>query len=74
MLNDLKTVTQLDLSGFAESVRDEDVRLTLVCVTSENLKRVDLSFCHHIITGDMEDILQYMTETCSRVKEVHVTV
>jgi hypothetical protein len=53
----LKTTSQLNLSGFAESVRDEDVRLALVRVTSENLKRVDLSFCHNISAGGMEDIL-----------------
>ena len=43
MLKALKTATQLNLSGFAESVRDGDVRLALVHVTSENLKRVDLT-------------------------------
>jgi ankyrin repeat protein len=46
------------------------VRLALVRVTSENLKRVDLSFCHHISAGGMEDILHI---TCSGVKEVDVT-
>ena len=39
----LKTAPQVNLSGFAESVRDGDVRLALVHVTSENLKRVDLT-------------------------------
>ena len=73
MLKAFKTVPQLNLSGFAESVRDEDVRLALVRVTSENLKRVDLSFCHNISAGGMEDILQYMAEACSGVKEVNVT-
>ena len=72
-LNALKTAPQLNLSGFAEAVRDEDVRLALVRVTSENLKRVDLSGCLHISAGGMEDILQYMTETCSGIKEVDVT-
>jgi hypothetical protein len=71
-LKSLKTATQLNMSGFAESVRDEDVRLALVRVTSENLKRVDLSFCHNISAGGMEDILQYMAEKCG-VKEVDVT-
>ena len=73
MLKALKTTPQLNLSGFAESVRDEDVRLALVRVTSEHLKRVDLSGCHHISAGGMEDILQYMAETCCSVKEVDVT-
>jgi hypothetical protein len=68
----LKTAPQLNLSGFAESVRDEHVRLALVRVTSENLKRVDLSFCHNISAGGMEYILQYMAEKCG-VKEVDVT-
>ncbi len=45
MLKGLKTATQLNLSGFAQFVRDGDVRLALVRVTSENLKRVDLTFC-----------------------------
>ena len=56
-LRSLKTAPELNLSGCAESVRDEDVRLALVRVTSENLKRVDLSFCHNISAGGMEDIL-----------------
>ena len=72
VLKSLKTAPQLDLSGFAESIRDEDVRLALVRVTSENLKRVDLSGCHNISAGCMEDMLQYMTEKCSGVKEVDV--
>jgi hypothetical protein len=72
-LNVLKTSTQLSLSGFAESVRDEDVRLALVRVTSENLKRVDLSFCHNISAGCMEHILQSMTCSSVSVKEVDVT-
>ena len=41
----LKTAPQVNLSGFAESVRDEDVRLAFVRLTSENLKRVDLTCC-----------------------------
>ena len=49
------------------------MRLALVRVTSENLKRIDLSGCHNISASGMEDILQYMTETCSSVKEVDVT-
>jgi hypothetical protein len=69
----LKTAPQLNLSGVAESVRDEDVRLALIRVTSENLKRVDLSGCHNISAGCMEDILQYMAEKCCGVKEVDVT-
>ena len=73
MLKSLKTATQLDLSGFAESVRDEDVRLALVRVTSENLKRVDLSGCHNISARGMEDFLQYIAEKCPGVKEVDVT-
>jgi hypothetical protein len=36
-LNALKTAHELNLSGFAESVTDGVVRLTLVGVTSENL-------------------------------------
>ena len=36
-LNALKTALELKLSGFAESVTDRVVRLTLVGVTSENL-------------------------------------
>jgi len=54
-------------------VSDEDVRLALVRVTSENLKRVDLSFCHNISAGGMEDILQYISETCFGVREIDVT-
>ena len=54
--NCLKTAPQFNLSGVAESVRDEDVRVALVRVTSENLKRVDLSFCHNINAGDIQDI------------------
>jgi ankyrin repeat protein len=73
VLKALKTATQLNLSGFAESVRDEDVQLALVRVTSENLKRVDLSGCHHISASGMQDILQYLAETCSGVEEVDVT-
>ena len=72
-LKALKTAPQLNLSEFAESVWDEDVRLALVRVTSENLKRVDLSFCHNISAGGMECILQYMAEACSGVREVDVT-
>ena len=69
----LNTAPQLNLSWFAESVRDEDVRLALVRVTSEHLTRVEMSACHHISAGGMEDILQYMAEKCSFVKEVDVT-
>jgi ankyrin repeat protein len=72
-LKSLKTAPQLNLSGFAESVRDEDVRLALVRVTSEHLKRVDLSGCHHISAGGMEDILHYISATCCGVKEVDLT-
>ncbi len=39
VLKSLKTVTQLDLSGFTESLWDEDVWLSLVHVTSGNLRR-----------------------------------
>ena len=73
VLKSLKTVTQIDLIGFVESVWDEGVRLALVRVTSENLKRVDLTSCQNISPGCIENILQYMTETCSSVKEVYVT-
>jgi len=66
----LKTAPWLDLSGFAESVTDGVVRLALSRVASENLKQVDLSFCHKISAGGMEDILHM---TCSGVKEVDVT-
>jgi hypothetical protein len=62
-LNALKTAHQLNLSGFAESVTDGVVRLALVRVTSENLKRIDLIGCHNIRAGGMEDILLYMAET-----------
>jgi hypothetical protein len=68
----LKTAHQLMLSGFAESVTDGVVRLALVRVTSENLKRIDLSGCYNISAGGMEYILQYI-ETCSGVTEVDVT-
>ena len=71
--NALKTANQLILSGFnAEYVTDGVVCLALVRVTSENLKRVDLSGCHNISAGGMEDILQYIA-TSSGVKEVDVT-
>ena len=71
-LNALKTAPQLNLSGFAEAVRDEDVRLALVRVTSENLKRVDLSGCHYISPDGIDYILHYIAETCPSVKEVDV--
>ena len=71
-LHALKMAPQLILSGFPEST-DREVRLALSRVASENLKQVDLSFCHKISAGGMEDILQYMAETCSSVKEVDVT-
>jgi hypothetical protein len=71
--NALKTARQLNLSGFGESVTDSVVRLALVRVTSENLRVVNPSGCRNISAGGMEDILQYMAETCSGVKEVDVT-
>ena len=49
------------------------MRLALVRVTSVHLKLVDLSGCDNISAGDVEDILQYMTETCYRVNEVDLT-
>ena len=36
-------------------------------------QRVDLSSCHSISAGGMEEILQYVSEKCSGVKEVDVT-
>ena len=72
-LNALKTAHQLNLSGFAESVTDGVVRLALVRVTSENLRLVNLSGCHNISAGGMEDILQYVAEHCSCVQELDVT-
>jgi hypothetical protein len=72
-LNALKTAHQLNLSGFAESVTNGVVRLALVRVTSENLRLVNLSGCHNISTGGMEDILQYVAEHCSGVEELDVT-
>jgi hypothetical protein len=72
-LKSLKTTPHLILGGgFAESVTDEVVRLALSRVASENLKRVDLSGCHNISAGGMEDILQYIAETCLGLKEVDV--
>jgi hypothetical protein len=71
--NALKTAHQLNLSGFAESVTDAVVRLALVRVTSENLRLVNLSGCRNISAGGMEDILQYVAETCAGVMEVDVT-
>ena len=73
LLNALKTAHQLNLSGFAESVTDEVVRLALIRVTSENLRLVNLSGCHNISPGGMEYIFQYISETCLGVKEVDVT-
>jgi hypothetical protein len=72
-LNALKTAHQLHLSAFAESVTDGVVRLALVRVTSENLRLVNLSGCHNISAGGMEDILQYVAEHCSGVEELDVT-
>jgi len=72
-LNALKTAHQLNLSGFAESVTDGVVRLALARVTSENLRLVNLSGCHNISAGGMEDFLQYVAAHCSGVKEVDVT-
>jgi hypothetical protein len=72
-LDALKTARQLNLSGFAEFVTDGVVRLALVRVTSENLRVVNLSGCHNISAGGMEDILQYISVTCASVKEVDVT-
>ncbi len=37
------------------------------------LRLVNLSGCHNISAGGMEDILQYVAEHCSGVKEVDVT-
>ena len=71
--NALKTAHQLNLSGCAESVTDRVVRLALVRVTSENLRVVNLSGCHNISARGIEDILQYIAETCIGVKEVDVT-
>jgi ankyrin repeat protein len=72
-LNALKSAHELNLSGFAESVTDGVVRLALVRVTSENLRVVNLTGCHRISAGGMENILQYIAVTCSGVKEVDVT-
>ena len=72
-LNALKTAHQLNLSGFAECVTDGVVRLALLRVTLENLRLVNLSGCHNISAGGMEDILQYIAETCFGVEEVDVT-
>ncbi len=52
---------------------DGVVCLTLVRVTSENLRLVNLSGCHNISAGGMEDILQYVVEHCSGVEELDVT-
>jgi hypothetical protein len=71
-LNALKTAHQLNLSGFAESVTDGVVRLALVRVTSENLRVVNLSGCHNISAGGMEDVILFI-QTCTSVKEVDVT-
>jgi hypothetical protein len=71
--NSLKTAHRLNLSGFAEYVTDGVVRLALVRVASENLRVVNLSGCHNISPGGMEDILQYICGTCCGVKEVDVT-
>ncbi len=49
------------------------MRLALARVTSENLRVVNLSDYHNISPGGVEDILQYIAETCSRVEEVDVT-
>ena len=72
-LKALKTAPHLILRGqFAESVTDGVVRLALVRVTSENLKRIDLSGCRNISASGIEEIL-HMIETCSNIKEVDVT-
>jgi hypothetical protein len=72
--NSLKTAHELNLSGFAESVvTDGVVRLALVRVTSKNLTVVNLRGCRNISPGGMEDIMQYISETCCGVKEVDVT-
>jgi hypothetical protein len=47
---------QVNLSGFPESV-DEVVCLTLLRVTSENLRVVNQSACRNISAGVMEDVL-----------------
>ncbi len=60
-LNALKTVHHLNLNGFSESVTDGVVCLTLVPVTSENLRLVNLMGYRNISAGDMEDILQYVS-------------
>ncbi len=49
------------------------MRLALVRVTSENLRLVNLSGCHNISAGGMDDILQHVAAHCSGVKEVDVT-
>jgi hypothetical protein len=56
-LTALKTVHQLNLSGFAESTTDEVVCLVLVRVTSENLRVVNLGGCHNISPGVMDILL-----------------
>jgi ankyrin repeat protein len=72
-LNALKTAKKLILSGFAESVTDGVVRLALSRVASANLRLVDLSGCHNISAGGMEEILQYVADTCLCLKLVIVT-
>ncbi len=49
------------------------MRLALARVTSENLRVVNLSGYPNISPSDVEDILKYIAETCSRVEEVDVT-
>ena len=49
MLRSHKTATQLDLRGFAESLRDEDVRLCKspqMC-DSSGVKEVDVTGCNN---------------------------
>ncbi len=70
MSKSLKTVTQLKLRGFVEFVWDGDVRLALVRVTSENLKRVDLSGCYNISAGGIDHILMYMSKSCSGTRRL----
>jgi hypothetical protein len=51
-------------------VWDGDVRLALVRVTSENLKRVDLSGCYNISAGGIDHILLYMSKSCSGARRL----
>jgi hypothetical protein len=47
--------------------------LALSRVASENLRLVSLSGCHNMSAGGVEEILQYISVTCSSVKEIDVT-